>query len=106
MKNMISGKTLREFQLELGVAKGLREFTSRCRGRTLGESYVLIGELMTGTTGTTTVNVEDYSKGVDGSSTVRDVKSIVEKMGLVGFTFEMVSQCRARITYYPFSVEV
>lgn len=90
MINIINNKTLHDTQLELGAREGLEVFTTRCIGKTTGQSLELIGQLMQG-----------KQQVVDLKFTTAEVKQYIahrlDQMGLVGFIWE-----GDNLSYYPF----
>lgn len=102
MINMINGKTLSQLQAEYGAKEGLEVFQTRCTGKTLGSSLMLIGVAMADETGRMELG---GLRGNLGSAEIknmkREINTRLDQMGLVGFHWEGDD-----LVYYPFKEHV
>lgn len=90
MINIINNKTLYDYQLELGVKEGLKEFASRCTGNSTGQALELIGQLMQ-------AKQEVIDLKFSQPVVMQYIVERIEQMGLVGFIFQGTT-----LSYYPF----
>ncbi|WBF70051.1 hypothetical protein SFP20_034 [Shigella phage SFP20] len=96
MRNLISGKTLSEFQNQLGPKEGLNVFTTRCTGRTKSRALLFISTVMV--QGSMDIGPLRGNLGDDEVNyTKMEIIKSLDQMQLVGFSWS-----GDVLSYYPF----
>lgn len=108
-RNLITGKTQDEMVRELGHARGVQQFNTRCLGVSTGQALIKIGEAMLNPN--KPVGLWDVDHSLNNPSVPRGrindwfvdlVQVLIEKNNLKGFTS---NQVKGTLTYNPIVTE-
>ena len=108
-RNLITGKTQDERVRELGHARGVQQFNTRCLGVSTGQALIKIGEAMLNPNKPVglwdvdhSLNNPNVPRGRTNDWFVDLVQILIEKNNLKGFTS---SQVKGTLTYNPIVTE-
>lgn len=101
LKNIISGKTLKQMQKEQGMAQGALSFRSRCTGKTTGIAFTVVGAALQHPA--TEIPYVDHHDGIVARDNLYfAICMLIDKLGLKGMD---VNKQNRTVIFYPF-VEV
>ncbi len=101
LKNIISGKTLKQMQKEYGMAQGALSFRSRCTGKTTGIAFAVVGAALQHPA--TEIPYVDHHDSVTARENLYyAICMMIDKLGLKGLD---VNKQKRTVIFYPF-VEV